>query len=56
MERVDIIDVLFALVNLSFHPVPVKVPEKMVDVFGGSCVASPFPDIETQQGFFAMCL
>lgn len=34
----------------------VKVPEKMVNVLGGSGVSIPFSNIEAKKGFIGVCL
>lgn len=51
MERVDIVDSLLALVHLTLHPVPIKVPEHVVDVLGSGGVSVPFLDVVVEEGF-----
>jgi hypothetical protein len=49
MQRVDVVDILFALVNLSLDPMSIEVAEKVVDVFGSDCVSTPFLDVKGEQ-------
>ncbi|KAI6769177.1 hypothetical protein HG531_010281 [Fusarium graminearum] len=49
MQCVDVVYILFALVNLTLNPVSVKVTEKVVNVLGGDCVPAPFLNVESEQ-------
>lgn len=51
---VNIIDVFFALIHLSLHPVPVQVPEQMVDIFSSSGVPVPFPNVKGEERLICM--
>ena len=54
MQCVDIVRVLFAFIHLTLDPVPVEIPEQMMDVFSGDRVAIPFPNIERKQSLVSM--
>lgn len=51
---VNIIDVFLALIHLSLHPVPIQVPEQMVDIFSSGGVPIPFPDVEGEKCLICM--
>lgn len=51
---VNIIDVFLALIHLSLHPVPIQVPEQMVDIFSSSGVPVPFPDVKGEECLICM--
>ena len=54
MQRVYVVDVLLALIHLPLDPVPVEIPEEVVDVFGGNRITTPFFDIEGEQRLVGM--
>jgi hypothetical protein len=56
MQRVDIVDILLALVNLPLDPVSVEVAEEVVNVLGSDCVSTPFFNVESEQGLVGVSL
>ena len=51
MKRINIVDVLFPFVHLSFNPMSIEVSEQVVDIFGRGSVSVPFLDVEGQERF-----
>lgn len=56
MQSVNVVDVLFALVDFALNPMAVEVAKKMMDVFGGNRVAVPFLDVVGQQTLVSVLL
>jgi hypothetical protein len=50
VEGIDIVYIFLAFINLSFDPVPIKILEQVVDIFGSDRIAIPFSDVVGQQG------
>lgn len=50
MKCVNIIDVLFALVDFSLDPMSIEVSEEMIIVLGSIGVSLPLADVECEQG------
>lgn len=54
MEGIDVIDVLLALVHLTFDPMSIQVAKQMVVVVRAFGVSIPLGDVEGDKGFIDM--
>jgi hypothetical protein len=51
VKRVNIVDILFALVHLALDPVTVEIFEEVIIELRCICVTFPFSDVKGEKGF-----